>query len=458
MKIRNASWGFISLITGFLAYGTTFIVLGNEMTTWPVHLAAALRLIFLACFMVHGIQKNKLTTWIFFAMLAGIEFGYMLPEFGKHLNIISKIFIKLIKTIIAPLLFGTLVIGIAGHGDIKQVGRMGWKSLLYFEIVTTIALFIGLGAANWIMPGSGIDPELWKGISAEKTSAPMSGEETILHIFPENIAKAIAEGNVLQVVIFSVLFGIAMIIAKDQAKQKMLGFAESLTEIMFEFTSVVMKLAPLAVGAAMAATVSQMGLGVLKNLFILLGALYISLFVLILVVFIPVALIIKLPLKRFFQAVAEPVTVAFATTSSESALPRAMTALEKFGIPRKIVSFVLPTGYSFNLDGTTLYLALATMFCAQATGIYLNFPQQLLIVFSLMLTSKGVAGVPRASLVILTATLGSFNIPTAPVYLILGIDALMDMGRTATNVLGNCLAAAVVAKWEKEDQWNENVD
>lgn len=410
--------------------------------------------IFLLSYLAY--QRKKLSGWIFFAMVAGCEVGNDFPAIAVHLQVVSKIFIRLIKCIIAPLLFGTLVMGIAGHSDIKQVGRMGWKSLLYFEIVTTIALFIGLFIGNFFEPGKGIDPSVWESGAKEKFAAPMGWEETVLHIFPENIAKSIADGNILQVVIFSVLFGVAMVFVKEKFRNNMLEFCESLSETMFAFTNIVMKLAPFAVGCALAASIGKMGFGIVYNLGKMVGSLYIALAILVLLVFWPVARLIKLPIKRFWNHISEAVSLAFATTSSESALPKAMNALEKFGIPRKFVTFVLPTGYSFNLDGTTLYLSLATLFCAQAAGIELTIGNQILMVFTLMLTSKGVAGVPRASLMILAATLGTFGIPLEPVYIIFGIDGLMDMGRTATNVAGNCLATAVVTKWEGEDNWGAN--
>jgi proton glutamate symport protein len=394
--------------------------------------------------------RKSLTTWILISMLVGAEFGYDLPQIAVKLNIISKIFLRLIKTIIAPLLFATLVVGIAGHSNLKQVGRMGWKSLLYFEIVSTIALFIGLFAINISKAGVGVDVPDIVNQSEVPVVEPVTGSDIILHIFPENIAKSIYEGQVLQIVIFSIIFGIAVALLKDRYKSPMLKFTESLAETMFKFTQLIMYFAPLAVFAAIAYSIGHMGLDILVNLFKLLATLYASLIVFLLVVLLPVALIFKIPVRRFLNKVAEPVTIAFATTSSESALPIAMERMEELGVPRKIVAFVMPTGYSFNLDGTTLYLSLATIFVAQISGIHLPFEKQLLIVFTLMLTSKGVAGVPRASMVILLGTAASFGLPTWPIYIILGIDELMDMARTSVNVLGNCLATAVVARWEGE--------
>jgi proton glutamate symport protein len=382
-------------------------------------------------------------------MVVGAEIGHDLPGFAVNLRTLSLIFLRMIKTIIAPLLFATLVVGVAGHADLKQVGRMGIKALVYFEVVTTVALFIGLAAINLSQAGKGIN--LPPPPKTEKLEAVrQTPSEVIIHVFPENIAKSIAEGQVLQVVIFSLVFGVALAMLPEGKRRPMLSFAESLAETMFKFTNIVMLFAPVGVGAAIAYTVGHMGLGILKNLGMLLVTLYAALTVFILVVLLPVALIARVPIRRFVSAIAEPVSLAFATTSSEAALPRAMEAMEAIGVPRRIVAFVIPTGYSFNLDGTTLYLSLATIFVAQAAGIKLSFGQQLVMVFTLMLTSKGVAGVPRASLVILLATASSFNLPVEPIFIILGIDELMDMARTSTNVLGNCLATVVIARWEGE--------
>lgn len=396
-----------------------------------------------------GIKKKSLTTWILISMVVGAEIGNDFPSIATNLRVLSLIFLKLIKTIIAPLLFGTLVVGIAGHSNLKQVGRMGWKSLLYFEVVTTIALFIGLLAINLSKAGVGIVlPEA----SHEELPpvASQSAKDIILHVFPENIAKSIADGQVLQIVVFSILFGIALAMLDENKRKPMLSFAEGLSEVMFKFTNIIMYFAPIGVGAAIAYTVGHMGLGILVNLFQLLATLYVALIFFLLFVLLPVGLMVKLPFKKFLSLIAEPVSIAFATTSSEAALPRAMEAMEKLGVPRKIVAFVIPTGYSFNLDGTTLYLSLASVFVAQAAGIDLSWDQQLLMVFTLMLTSKGVAGVPRASLVILLGTATSFGLPVEPIFIILGIDELMDMARTSVNVIGNCLATVVISKWEGE--------
>lgn len=415
----------------------------------PANIQLVLRLIALALFVYYTFLKRSLTATILVSMLIGMEVGLDFPEFSQKLNIISKIFLRMIKTVIAPLLFSTLVVGIAGHGNVKAVGRMGWKALLYFEIVTTIALFIGLGAINLTQAGHGIVPPETMDVKQLPVNK-QTFEEVVLHIFPENIAKAIFEGAVLQIVVFSILFGIATALISEKHKRPIINFTESLSEVMFKFTGLIMYLAPLAVGAAIAYTVGHMGLKIFANLGLLLLTLYGALAFFILGVLLPVALMFKVPIVKFVKAIVEPVSIAFATTSSESALPKAMKAMEHLGVPRKTVAFVMPMGYSFNLDGTTLYLSLAAVFVAQAAGIHLSFSTQLLMVFTLMLTSKGVAGVPRASLVILMGTLSSFNLPEWPVYLIIGIDELMDMARTSVNVIGNCLATVVVAKWEGE--------
>jgi Na+/H+-dicarboxylate symporter len=413
----------------------------------PVPLAV-LRWLAVGSLFAYAVVRRSLTTWILVAMVAGAEFGHDFPEIAVHARVLSQIFLRLIKTIIAPLIFGTLVVGIAGHSNLKQVGRMGIKALIYFELVTTVALFIGLAAINISQAGVGI--KLPPPPEGEKPPVvqPQTATDVILHVFPENIAKSVADGQVLQVVVFSIIFGIALALLRDEKRKPMLTFCESLSEVMFKFTNIVMFFAPVGVGAAIAYTVGHMGLGILKNLFALLATLYVALIVFLLCVLLPVALIARIPLRKFARAIAEPVSIAFATTSSEAALPRAMEAMEGLGVPRQIVAFVMPTGYSFNLDGSTLYLSLATIFVAQAAGIHLSFGHQLLIVFTLMLTSKGVAGVPRATLVILLGTAASFNLPIEPIFIILGIDELMDMARTSVNVIGNCLATAVIARWE----------
>ncbi|MGE5424978.1 MAG: dicarboxylate/amino acid:cation symporter [Syntrophothermus sp.] len=416
----------------------------------PVLVPAIARWMVIGVLIAYAIKRKSLTTWIMISMLAGAEFGEDFPSIARHLNLISKIFLNLVKTIIAPLLFGTLVVGIAGHSNLKQVGRMGWKSLLYFEVISTLALFIGLIAINLSKAGSGVTVPDGMTPGNLPPVPQQTWDQIILHVFPENLAKSIAEGQVLQIVIFSILFGIAVALVKEQYRNPMVRFAESLSEVMFKFTNIVMLFAPLAVFAALAYSVGHMGLGILVNLGKLLATLYLALILFILFVLLPVALLFRIPVLKFLKAVMEPATLAFATTSSEAALPIAMENMERFGVPRKIVAFVIPTGYSFNLDGTTLYLALASIFIAQMAGIHLSTSTQIIMMLTLMLTSKGVAGVPRASLVILLGTAANFGLPLWPIFIILGIDELMDMARTAVNVIGNCLATAVIARWEGE--------
>ncbi|MBL7773281.1 MAG: dicarboxylate/amino acid:cation symporter [Chitinophagaceae bacterium] len=415
----------------------------------PPNALAVSRYAALAGFIYLGFTKRTITTWILVSMLIGLEVGYDFPDVATHLQVFSKIFLQLIKTVVGPLLFATLVFGIAGHSNLKQVGRMGWKSMLYFYFATTLALFIGLFAINFSKAGVGIviPPDYHADLPETKKQ---NWEDILLHVFPENIAKSVAEGQVLQIVVFSIIFGIALAMLSDRHRKPMLDFCESLSEVMFKFTKIIMYYAPIGVGAAIAYTVGKMGIGVVKPLFNLLLTLYVALIGFVILVFFPIALAARLHLKHFIKAIGKPVALAFATSTSESALPLAMNAMEQFGVPRKVVSFVMPLGYSFNLDGTTLYLSLASVFVAQAAGIDLSLGQQIFMVVTLMLTSKGVAGVPRASLVILIGTAATFNLPMWPITMIFGIDALMDMARTSVNVMGNCLASAVIARWEGE--------
>ena len=410
-----------------------------------------LRLAAIVLLAVFAMRRRSLTPWIFVAMVAGAELGFDAPAVAISLRVFSDIFLRLIKTIVAPLILATLVTGIAGHGDLKSVGRMGVKSLVYFEIVTTFALVIGLAAINLSKAGVGLSLPPAAGTSEAITAPPPTHwQDFLLHIFPENIAKSVAEGQILQVAVFAVFFGIALACLVEEKRTPVLRLFESLSEVMFKFTNVVMYFAPIGVGAAMAFTVGQMGLGVLVNLGKLLLTLYGALVGFGLLVLLPAALLFRVPVLRFLVAVAEPATIAFATSTSEAALPRAMENMEALGVPRRIVAFVIPAGYSFNLDGSTLYLAVASIFVAQAAGVHLSLGQQLLMMLTLMLTSKGVAGVPRATLVVLLATAATFRLPTEPIFVILGIDALADMARTTVNVVGNCLASVVVAKWEGE--------
>jgi proton glutamate symport protein len=425
-----------------------FIDIYNFNSISPLFLRI-LRWIFIGSLVLFAIYKRSLTTWILVAMVIGVEIGVDFPEVAKDLKVLSQIFLRLVKTIIAPILFSTLVVGIAGHSDLKQVGRMGWKSIVYFEVVTTIALIIGLVAINITQAGVGI--HIPPGFHEElPVTMPQTWQDVILHIFPENFVKSIYNGDVLPIVVFSVIFGIGLALVKEEKRKPMLLFSESLAETMFKFTNIIMHFAPFGVGAAIAFTVGHLGLDILYSLLKLLLTLYAALFVFLGGILFSIAYFLRIPVRQFIKAVSEPVAIAFATTSSESALPIAMENMEKFGVPRKIVSFVLPTGYTFNLDGTTLYLSLASVFVAQAAGMHMLIGTQFAMGLTLMLTSKGVAGVPRASLVILLGTVSSFGLPLWPVMAILGIDELMDMARTSVNVIGNALASCVVAKWEGE--------
>jgi proton glutamate symport protein len=402
--------------------------------------------------------RPSLTTQIILALVVGALVGWLRPDWGNKVYFLRDIFINLIKSIIAPLVFSTIVVGIAGAGALKKVGRIGIKALIFFEIVTTAALFVGLAVVNLTRPGVGVtlaagNIDIVKQIGQTHAQSLV---ETIVHIFPPSIIDAMVRGDVLQIVAFSVLFALA-VSAVGEKGQPIVRATQSLAQIMFKFTNYVMMFAPIGVGAAMAHTVGTQGAGVLVNLGKLIGSLYLALIIFIVVAFGIVIWFARVPLRQFFRAVREPAALAFATTSSESALPKAMQAMERFGVPPSIVGFVMPTGYSFNLTGSTLYLAMASVFVAQAAettiGWHMGFGQQITMMLTLMLTSKGVAGVPRASLVILLATLNSFipgGLGPIGVAVIFGVDELMDMGRTAVNVTGNCLATVVVARWERE--------
>jgi proton glutamate symport protein len=413
----------------------------------PEVLPLAVRWLTIGLMAVYATHRRSLTGWILVGLLGGIELGHDWPEMGVRLQFLGTIFLRLIKVIIAPLLFGTLIVGIAGHANLKKVGRLALKSLVYFEVVSTIALFIGVVAIN--LSGAG------KRVSALNMSAlhspsapPLDATQRVVDIFPENIAKSVAEGQLLQVVVFSILFGISLALVPETKRRPMLAFAESLVEVMFKFTNLVMWVAPIGVFGAVAYTVGQGGLGVLLSLLRVLATLYVALAAFIIFVLLPIALATRVPIRRFLRAIAEPVAIAFATASSEAALPRAMEQMESFGVSRDTVAFVLPSGYSFNLDGSSLYQSIALIFVAQAAGVSLTIGQQTLMILALAISSKGTAGVARASLVVVLAVAASFRLPTQPLFLLFGVDQLMDMGRTAVNVLGNCLACTVIARWE----------
>jgi proton glutamate symport protein len=401
--------------------------------------------------MWNWLKRISLTKWILIGMALGVTFGWAFPGAAQHVRPLSTTFLRMIKSIIVPIIFSTLVIGIAGHGDdMKRVGRLALKSIIYFELITTVALFIGLGAVHLTKPGVGITLTGSTQPAQQLAQSQQTGASFLEHLVPQSFFEAATRNEVLQIVFWSILFAVALSALRGRQKQVMLDFCESLAEIMFKFTGIIMRFAPIGIGAAIAVTVGHSGLSVLVNLGKLILTLYGALVVFIFGVLLPVALIAKVPVRRFLRAVKEPALIAFSTTSSEAALPRAMQAMESIGVPRRIVAFVMPTGYSFNLDGTTLYLSLASVFVAQAAGVHLSFGQQLVMMLTLMLTSKGVAAVPRASLVILSGTLTTFGLPLEGVAVILGVDELMDMARTTVNLVGNCLATIVMARWEGE--------
>jgi Na+/H+-dicarboxylate symporter len=407
-----------------------------------------------------GLWRISMSQWIIISMVVGVIVGWMFPEANRaahhnwaatDLSILSTLFLRMIKMLIVPLLFSMLVVGIAGHGDdMKRVGRLAFRSIVYFEIVTTLALIVGLVAVNLVKPGRGIDVmsgSAEQGTTLAATKVTLGG--VIAHLVPQSFAEAWASNDVLPIVVFTIFFAIALSqVTNIPGKKFMLSFCESMSEVMFKFVNLVMYFAPIGIGAAIAVTVSRSGLGVLRSLGLLVGTLYGALIVFVVVVLLPIAVLARVPVKRFVRAVKEPWLIAFSSASSEAALPLAMERMEQLGVPRRIVAFVLPTGYSFNLDGTTLYLSLASVFVAQAAGVDMPLSRQLYMMLVLMLTSKGVAAVPRASLVILSGTLGQFDLPLQAIGVILGVDALMDMARTSTNVLGNCLATVVMARWE----------
>ena len=435
------------LIAGLLLFAAGFLLMAFLHAHTSFLVIRWLGLLLLA---VAGLGRRSLTYWIFFAMLLGLEIGLDWPQFAAHLRVLSDIFLRLIKVIVAPLILGSLVTGIAGHGELKKVGRIGLKSLIYFEAVTTVALFIGVAAINLTRAGEGLVLPTSASEQLPQTVASVKWDEFLLHIFPENIVKSVGENQILQVAVFAILFGIALMRVPERMRLPILNVAESLTQTMFKFTNLVMYYAPVGVGAAMAYTVGHLGISVLLPLGKLVLTAYGALAGFLALVLLPITLLARVPLRRFLNSVAEPATIAFATSTSEAALPRAMECMEEFGVPRRIVAFVIPAGYSFNLDGSTLYLSVASVFVAQAAGIHMAWSAQLLMIFTLMLTSKGVAGVPRSVLVVLLATAGTFHLPLEPIFVILGVDALVDMARTSVNVIGNCLASAVIARWEGE--------
>lgn len=410
---------------------------------------------------VQILKHSKLTALIFIALILGVVVGHFAPDFAVRMRPFAEIFLRMVKMIIAPLLFATLVVGISGHDDAKSLGKIGLKTIIYFEIVTTLALIIGLTMANLFKPGvgfvNGTSPHAIHmqevGLMAA-TQAHTSVSQMITDIFPTSIVDAMANGNLLQIVVFSIFFALA-ICAVGKKAQPVLDVLNSISQIMFKFTEYVMYFAPLGIFGAIAATVGANGLTVLKSYFKVIGALYAALAIFVLLVLIIACKIVKISFRSLLSALQEPALLAFTTASSEAAFPKAMDIMERFGVPKKIVGFVMPTGYTFNLDGSTLYLAMGVIFSSQIVGIHLDLNQQIIIMLALMLTSKGVAGVPRVSLIVLAGTLASFNIPILGVAILLGIDQILDMGRTTVNLIGNCVATVVIARWEKEFDYDK---
>lgn len=404
-------------------------------------------------------KNSKLTSYIFIALLAGVVFGWLAPNWAIKAQFLADLFLKMIKMIIAPLIFATMVVGIAGHGDVKNLGKIGLKTIIYFEIATTLALLIGLVTANILKPGVGFNLDLSTVSMAavekmQNVQINHSFSQMIVDLVPSSIFDALASGNLLQIVVFAIFFALA-ICAVGQKARPVLDFLQSTCDIMFKFTELVMYFAPLGVFGAIAATIGQNGVGILLSYAKLIGVTYFSLIIFMAILFGIVCKIVKMPARGLIKAIKDPALLAFSTASSEAALPKAMEIMEKFGVPKNIVGFVMPTGYTFNLDGSTLYLTLTTLFCAQIAGINLSLDQQILIMITLMLTSKGIAGVPRVALVVLTGTLHSFGLPTVGVAILLGIDQILDMGRTTVNLVGNCVATTVVAKWEDEFDYDK---
>lgn len=398
-------------------------------------------------------KHSKLTWMIFAALILGVVFGHFCPHYAVKMKTLAVIFLRMVKMIIAPLLFATLVRGLASHGDVKKLGKVGLKTIIYFEIVTTLALIIGLFMGNIFNPGHGFgtaaaNPQLLKEAGLMAVTAPMTSvSEIVYNIFPTSIVQAMSEGNLLQIVVFSIFFAIAICAVGEKAKPVM-TLLESVSQVMFKFTEYVMYFAPLGILGAIASTVGLNGLSILKNYFKVIFSLYAALIVFVFLVLFIACKYAKISLRNLLRVIQEPAVLAFTTASSEAAFPKAIDLMERFGVPQNIVSFVMPTGYTFNLDGSTLYLAMAVIFCAQISGIELGLTQQLIIMLTLMLTSKGIAGVPRVALVVLAGTLASFNIPLIGVAILLGIDQILDMGRTTVNLIGNCVATVVIARWE----------
>ena len=408
-------------------------------------------------------KQSRLTIAIFVALLLGVLVGWAFPAFAIKLHVLAEIFLRMIKMIIAPLLFATLVVGIAGHGDVKSLGRLGIKTIAYFEVVTILALFIGLGFANLFKPGIGMEhiasakTGLNRIVEMASTTHHNSFGELLLSLCPTSIFQAMSDGNLLQIVVFCIFFALA-VCAVGKKAQPVIDILNSVASVMFKFTEYVMFFAPMGIFGAIAYTVGSNGITILLNYGKIILSLYVALIVFVAVVLVIACKLVKISVRGLVKAIQEPALLSFTTASSEAALPKAMTIMEKFGVPKSIVGFVMPTGYTFNLDGSTLYLAMAVLFSTQLVGINMTIEQQLVVMFALMLTSKGVAGVPRASIIVLAGTLTSFNIPIVGVAVLLGIDQILDMGRTTVNLIGNCVATVVIARWENAFDYNKMAD
>jgi len=441
----SRSWTQVAAFAGIILFGTgTLLPLAHQAS-----IAEALRWTGIAAFLLLALRRPSLLLWTLVSMLAGIELGIDAPHIAAHLRLPGDLFLRLIRMIVAPLLFATITTGIAGHHELRSVGRIAIKAIIYFEVVTTLGLIFGVIAMN--LSGAGWGVTIPTGLVSAPVTAqqPQTWEQIILNLFPENIAQAVAQNQILQVAVFSILFGSALALLPEQKRSALVAVLQSLADVMFQLTRFVMFLAPLAAGGAIAYTIGNTGVGTLLPLARLVGTYYAAIAAFSLLVLAPILVVFRIPLAKFLGAIGEPAAIGFATTSSEAALPLAMERMEEFGVPRWIVSFVIPTGYSFNMIGGSLYLSMAALFVAQAAGIHLTFSRICAMLLILMATSKGIAGVPRASLVVLLATASAIRLPTAPILLILGIDALMDMGRSCLNVVGNCMAAAVIARTER---------
>jgi proton glutamate symport protein len=447
-----------ALIAPAALIGLTIFCIGIFLTGHSP-ISVAIRIAGLAIMLFPAVRWRSITGWTAFAILAGVELGIDFPSIAIHTHVLAEIFLRLVRVIIAPLIFATLTTGIAAHGHLRGLGRVAWKALLYFEIVTTLSLLLGAIAINVSQAGLGVTLPPAAELSSAATKATQPGFESfLLDIFPENLALAVSQNQILQVAVFSILFGISLALLPDARKAPLLSFLDSLSGASFQFVKLIMYFAPIAAGAAMSYSIAGMGLSSLLPLVKLAATFYVAALAFILLVLLPIILITKIPLRPFIRAVGEPAAIGFATSSSEAALPLAMERMEEFGVPRRIVSFVIPAGYSFNMDGSSLYLSVAAIFAAQVSGIHMSIGTQVVMLLTLMVTSKGIAGVPRAVLAILLGTAASFHLSTAAIMMILGIDTLIDMGRTSLNVIGNCLASAVINQWEPRDQPEQKSD